>query len=188
MGTASAPAPAAAMPTGAEWPLPWPFPWRWPLPLCPLPGSGVPSAGPITVLRNPLRRKRTSAEAVGRRASLPLKRTSSIRSPRRLLALCSPITHVMASATLLLPQPLGPTMAVTPASNASSERSENDLKPLISRRCRRMRNTTDVEYDVRIPPEADHLDWLGYRPATEPFGRPLARRSEDDPGPLGGGQ
>src|SRR5688572_33380526 len=62
--------------------------------------------------------------------------TSSILSPRRLLALCSPSTHVSASATLLLPQPLGPTMAVTPRSNASSERSEKDLKPEISRRSR----------------------------------------------------
>ena len=79
-----------------------------------------------------------SAAAVGLRASLPLKITSSILSPRRLLALCSPITQVMASATLLLPQPFGPTIAVTPRSNASSERSENDLKPLISRRSRRM--------------------------------------------------
>jgi hypothetical protein len=46
------------------------------------------------------------------------------------LALCSPITHVMASATLLLPQPFGPTIAVTPWSKASSDRSEKDLKPL----------------------------------------------------------
>src|SRR5262245_41091399 len=64
--------------------------------------------------------------------------TSSILLPRRLLALCSPITQVMASATLLLPQPFGPTMAVTPLSKASSERSEKDLNPLISRRSRRM--------------------------------------------------
>src|SRR5262245_36117917 len=61
-----------------------------------------------------------------------------MRSPRRLFALCSPMTQVMASATLLLPQPLGPTMAVTPLSKASSDRSENDLKPWISRRSRRM--------------------------------------------------
>ena len=67
----------------------------------------------MTFLRTPLKRNRTSAVAVGLRASLPLKMTSSIRSPRRLFALCSPITQVMASATLLLPQPLGPTMAVT---------------------------------------------------------------------------
>src|SRR5437879_5833348 len=68
--------------------------------------------------------------------------TSSMRSPRRLLALCSPITHVIASATLLLPHPLGPTIAVTPLSKASSERSENDLNPLISIRSRRMDYTT----------------------------------------------
>src|SRR5207253_10959424 len=60
-------------------------------------------------------------------------------------ALCSPITHVIASATLLFPQPFGPTMAVTPRSNASSDRSENDLKPLISRRSRRMAHTTARE-------------------------------------------
>src|SRR4029077_18742714 len=52
--------------------------------------------------------------------------------------LCSPSTHVMASATLLLPHPLGPTIAVTPWSNASSERSEKDLNPAISRRSRRI--------------------------------------------------
>ena len=78
---------------------------------------------------NPVRRSRTSAVAPGLRASLPLKITSSMRSPRRLLALCSPSTHVMASATLLLPHPFGPTIAVTPWSKASSERSENDLNP-----------------------------------------------------------
>src|SRR5687768_7610362 len=85
---------------------------------------------------NPDKRSRTSAVAPGLRASLPLKMTSSIFSPRRLFALCSPSTQVMASATLLLPQPLGPTMAVTPSSKASSDRSENDLKPEISRRSR----------------------------------------------------
>src|SRR6476619_1261306 len=118
------------------WPLPFPLPFPFP---CPLPNSG--NAGPETVLRKPLKRSRTSADAVGLRASLPLKITSSILSPRRLLALCSPITHVIASATLLLPQPFGPTIAVTPLSKASSERSENDLKPWISRRSRRIGDT-----------------------------------------------
>src|SRR5881394_3246378 len=113
------------------------------------------SAGPETVFSTPLNRSRTSADAEGFRASLPLLMTSSIFSPRRLLALCSPITHVMASATLLLPQPLGPTMAVTPLSKASSDRSENDLNPLISRRSRRMAHhcglrTSDVGLDSRI--------------------------------------
>src|SRR5262249_34871665 len=58
--------------------------------------------------------------------------TSCICSPRRLLALCSPSTHVMASTTLLLPQPFGPTMAVTPVSKASSERSGKLLNPASS--------------------------------------------------------
>ena len=42
----------------------------------------------------PLKRSRTSAAPVGFRASEPLKMTSSIFSPRRLFALCSPMTHV----------------------------------------------------------------------------------------------
>src|SRR5262245_54153821 len=100
--------------------------------------SSSDSAGPETLFVTPLNRRRTSAAAVGLRASLPLKMTSSIFSPRRLLALCSPITQVMASATLLLPHPFGPTIAVTPLSKASSDRSEKDLNPLISRRCRRI--------------------------------------------------
>src|SRR5205814_1662360 len=105
--------------------------------------------GPVRVLSTPVNFRRTSADAVGLRASLPLKITSSIRSPRRLFALCSPITHVMASATLLLPHPFGPTMAVTPLSKASSERSEKDLKPWISRRSRRMSYTTGMEIGCR---------------------------------------
>ncbi len=83
-----------------------------------------------------LSRSRTSAAPVGLRASLPLKMTSSMRSPRRLLALCSPSTQVMASATLLLPHPFGPTIAVTPRSNERCMRSEKDLKPEISSCCR----------------------------------------------------
>src|SRR5688500_17869448 len=85
--------------------------------------------------------------------------TSSIFSPRRLLALCSPSTHVMASATLLLPQPLGPTMAVTPSSNASSDRSENDLKPEISRRSRRIAVPCpyeEIDHDTHHPAPRGH--------------------------------
>ncbi len=125
-----------------------PFPFApgaapsWPFSAASDATSSIDRAGPETLFATPLKRSRTSAAAVGFRASLPLKMTSSIRSPRRLLALCSPITQVMASATLLLPQPFGPTMAVTPLSKASSERSENDLKPLISNRSRRMGHTT----------------------------------------------
>ena len=101
------------------------------------PAAGASATACVGGNGRPLSLRRTSAAPVGLRASLPLKITSSILSPRRLLALCSPSTHVMASATLLLPQPLGPTMAVTPPSKASSDRSEKDLKPAISRRSRR---------------------------------------------------
>src|SRR3954466_10265018 len=76
----------------------------------------------------------TSAIPVGGRDSLPLKITSSIERPRRCLALCSPIDHLIASTTFDLPQPLGPTTPVTPSSKENTTRSANDLKPEISRR------------------------------------------------------
>ena len=56
----------------------------------------------------------TSAMLNGLRESVPLKMTSAISSPRKALADCSPRTQRMASETLDLPQPFGPTMAVTP--------------------------------------------------------------------------
>src|SRR5262245_41852165 len=118
--------------------------------------GGRPSMG-LEGSGSPVRRRRTSAAAPGLRASLPLKITSSILSPRRLLALCSPSTHVMASATLLLPQPLGPTMAVTPWSKASSDRSEKDLNPDISRRSRRIFWYVRGETVVQLGGTADSL-------------------------------
>src|SRR5262249_37493707 len=48
------------------------------------------------------------------------------------LALCSPITQRMASDTLVLPQPLGPTTPVIPSPKCTAVRSTNDLKPWIS--------------------------------------------------------
>ena len=56
----------------------------------------------------------TSAMPIGARDRVPLKITSSIRSPRICLALCSPKTHRMASEILLFPHPLGPTIEVIP--------------------------------------------------------------------------
>src|SRR5262249_16939506 len=50
-----------------------------------------------------------------RRDAEPLKITSAISPPRRLLALCSPRIQRTASTTLLFPLPLGPTIAVIPA-------------------------------------------------------------------------
>ena len=51
---------------------------------------------------------------------------SEARSP---LADCSPMTQRTLSDTLVLPQPLGPTTAVTPGSKRSSVLSAKDLKP-----------------------------------------------------------
>ena len=56
----------------------------------------------------------------GRRLAEPLKMTSSIVSPRRTLALCSPRAQATASLMLDLPQPLGPTTAVTEPGKARS--------------------------------------------------------------------
>src|SRR5712692_8377084 len=74
----------------------------------------------------------TSAMPVGLRSRVPLKMTSSIFPPRRFLADCSPSTHEIASAMLLLPQPLGPTTPVMPSPKTSEVRSAKDLNPLIS--------------------------------------------------------
>src|SRR5713226_4892361 len=58
-----------------------------------------------------------------------------ISAPRRCFTLCSPRTHEIASATLLLPQPFGPTTAVMPSPvKMRSVWSAKDLKPVISRR------------------------------------------------------
>src|SRR5882762_5254611 len=66
---------------------------------------------------------------IGLRLSVPLKITSAISPPRRALADCSPSTQRMASETFDLPQPFGPTMAVTPGRKLSEVLSAKDLKP-----------------------------------------------------------
>ena len=63
----------------------------------------------------------------------PEKIRSSPRLPRSDLSDCSPSAQRKASATLLLPEPFGPTMAVIGASKKSVDFLPNDLKPLISR-------------------------------------------------------
>src|SRR5271167_2642913 len=75
----------------------------------------------------------TSARPIGGRLVVPLKIQSAIRSARRDLWLCSPSTQLIASTTLDLPQPLGPTMQVVPVPlNVTTVRSQKDLKPTIS--------------------------------------------------------
>src|SRR6266513_1690115 len=71
----------------------------------------------------------TSASPNGGRLVVPLKMQSAMRSARSDLWLCSPRTHEMASTTLDLPQPFGPTMQVVPDPlNVTTVRSQNDLK------------------------------------------------------------
>src|SRR6266852_2703535 len=75
----------------------------------------------------------TSESPTGGRLVVPLKMQSAMRSARSDLWLCSPRTQEMASTTLDLPQPLGPTMQVVPDPlNVTTVRSQNDLKPTIS--------------------------------------------------------
>src|ERR1700719_2363835 len=72
----------------------------------------------------------TSASRSGGRLVVPLKMQSAMRSARSDLWLCSPRTQEMASTTLDLPQPFGPTMQVVPDPlNVTTVRSQNDLKP-----------------------------------------------------------
>ena len=56
----------------------------------------------------------TSARPRAARLVVPIKITSSILALRRARVLWAPRTHVTASTTLDLPDPFGPTTAVTP--------------------------------------------------------------------------
>src|SRR5437764_2919201 len=80
----------------------------------------------------------TSAKLSGLRLSVPLKITSAISLPRSDLADCSPSTHLIASSKLDLPQPFGPTIAVTPSWKLKTVLSANDLKPKSSSDCKCM--------------------------------------------------
>jgi hypothetical protein len=74
----------------------------------------------------------TSATFNGLRDFVPLKITSSILSDRSVVGRCSPNTQRIASTTFVLPQPFGPTIAVSPWSNDRFTFWANDLKPNIS--------------------------------------------------------
>ena len=82
----------------------------------------------------------TIACDTGLRADEPEKITSVSESPRRRLAVLSPITQRTASMMLDLPQPLGPTTPVMLVGRCSVVGSTNDLKPdslIVDRRMRR---------------------------------------------------
>src|ERR1700749_1101908 len=85
----------------------------------------------------------TSARPNGARPAVPAKMTSSILPPRSALAPCSPSTQAMASTTLDLPEPLGPTTQGMPGSSRSVVAEAKDLKPLTVRllRCTDLRGS-----------------------------------------------
>ena len=66
---------------------------------------------------------------------VPEKMTSLMAPALRDRADCSPMAHLMASTTLLLPHPLGPAIQVTAPGNESTVFLAMDLKPLISTLC-----------------------------------------------------
>src|SRR5512142_1933817 len=85
----------------------------------------------------------TSARPSGGRPDVPAKMTSSILPPRNAFAPCSPSTQAMASTTLDLPEPLGPTTQVIPGSSFIVVADAKDLKPLTVRllRCTNLRHS-----------------------------------------------
>src|SRR6202000_1269953 len=74
----------------------------------------------------------TSARLAGLRLFDPLKIMLSIFSERSMRVLCSPSTQRMESTTFDLPQPLGPTIAVTPSLKLMVILSPKLLNPFIS--------------------------------------------------------
>ena len=71
----------------------------------------------------------TCAKPIWLRFSVPPKMTSSIFAPRSDLLDCSPMTQRIASDTLDLPLPLGPTMAVISSPKFNTVLSGKLLNP-----------------------------------------------------------
>src|SRR5574341_428975 len=109
----------------------------------------------------------TSDRPSGGRLAVPAKITSSMRALRRDLVPCSPSTQAIASTTLDLPDPLGPTITVIPGSKSRTVLSANDLNP---RRVSDLRNTRlagklsirrssgRTGHDAPAPPHCGPLD------------------------------
>src|ERR1700753_2288058 len=95
----------------------------------------------------------TSARPSGARPEVPAKMTSSILPPRRALAPCSPRTQAMASTTLDLPEPFGPTTQVMPGSSRNVVAEAKDLNPFTVRllRCTDLRGLAVRVLRCRLP-------------------------------------
>ena len=107
----------------------------------------------------------TSARPSGERVAVPAKMTSSIFWLRTELGACAPRTQAMASTTLDLPDPLGPTTTVTPGSSSIVVPSANDLKPL---RVRLFRNTAAANLPARSGQMRDPASNTNPRTASPP--------------------
>src|SRR5258705_8087531 len=103
----------------------------------------------------------TSARPSGARFEVPAKMTSSILPPRSALAPCSPRTQEIASTTLDLPEPFGPTTHVIPGSSFRVVADAKDLKPLTVRLLR----CTGLHWSRRLLP--GRVPPGGY-PTTQP--------------------
>src|SRR5919201_1839821 len=124
----------------------------------------------------------TSARPRGGRLPVPAKITSSILPPRSDLTPCSPSTQAIASTTLDLPDPLGPTITVIPGSKSRTVLSANDLNP---RRVSDFRNTRLAQVLSRRggrggPPGRPGAGGLPARGAGAPLARGAWRR--ENPG------
>src|SRR3712207_2703740 len=99
----------------------------------------------------------TSARPSGARPAVPAKMKSSILPPRSAFAPCSPSTQAMASTTLDLPEPFGPTTQVMPGSSRIVVAEAKDLKPLTVRllRCTDLRGDVGTAaFGAGYPPDA----------------------------------
>ncbi|BAS17533.1 hypothetical protein AHiyo8_58360 [Arthrobacter sp. Hiyo8] len=120
----------------------------------------------------------TCARPSGGRPDVPAKMTSSILPPRRVLAPCSPMTQASASTTLDLPEPLGPTTAVTPGSKSNVVADANDLNPRTVKlfRCKVFRISFNVAggyFTAKSTARRRKSPDLRGKPANPRYQRPL---------------
>src|SRR5450759_5420557 len=131
--------------------------------------------------------------------------TSSIFLPRRSLAVPAPRTHLTASTMFVLPEPFGPTIAVTPPSNRISVGRAKVLKPQQVKRAEEQvrlrvsegadlgvcpgRHTTCGFYEVRPEGRPRDLEIQVVRAAGKggPARNALKVRDDDGTGPITSG-
>ena len=109
------------------------------------------------------------------RRRLPEKIMSVVLLPRRLRMDCSPRAQRMASAMFDLPEPFGPTIAVTPVGKTNSDRLANDLYPCSSSRLSRIvwmeytAPTGPCQCDVHTPQTGTWKQGMGERLCRSPI-------------------